>query len=189
MGKTKQLLPFNGMTLLEHCIKNVLMCPVDEVITIIGHRSDIIKEKVTIDDPRFKWKYNVHYREGQSSALKAAITGLNHSDGMMVFLADQPFIKEKMIRIILERVRELLPMIHNGLVVQPSYHGKKGHPVFFSRHLYSLFYQLHGDEGGKKIINKASHYENVCVSDAGILFDIDTPKDYEKLLSYSLTEK
>src|SRR5690606_16366768 len=152
MGTTKQLLPFNGTTLLEECIKNVLACPFDQVIAIIGHEHDIIKEKINITDPRFRWIYNDRYREGQSSAFKAVIPYLKQSKGMMVFLADQPLIKKEVIHIVLNRASIYLPTLQNGLVVQPSYQGQKGHPVFFSHHLFWQFDQLCGDEGGKKII-------------------------------------
>lgn len=183
MKTTKQLLPINGVPLLEYCIRKILKCPFDEVISIIGHQHELIKKSIQIRDDRFKWQYNPQFREGQSSALKCAVSTLHESDGMMVFLADQPLIETRTIEIVYNKVIELLASAQKDFVIQPSHSGVRGHPVFFSSHLFPAFNQLNGDEGGKKIIGNATYYEAIEVMDAGILFDVDTPDDYRKLIS------
>lgn len=106
---------------------------------------------------------------------------------MIVFLADQPLITKETIRSVFDHAVRLLPEMNGGLVVQPSYFGKSGHPVFFSHHLFSEFHHLKGDEGGKKVIKKAIHHEKIDVLNEGIVLDVDTKEDYERLLRGSLS--
>ncbi len=183
MGVTKQLLSFNGTTLLGECIKNVLLCPFDEVIAIIGHDAAEIKENIFVNDERFRWEYNKEYRKGKSNALKLGASKVCQSSGIFVFLGDHPLIKTKTINALYRRAKQLLPNIKEGLVIQPSFNGQTGHPVFFSHHLFSYFELLNGDEGGIKIIQKAHQLDLVQVDDEGILLDIDTPAEYEWLLN------
>ncbi|WP_158736888.1 NTP transferase domain-containing protein [Alteribacillus sp. YIM 98480] len=182
MKTAKQLLPYKEGTLLSHCIKNVLQPPFDEVIAVVGHQQEHIKENVKIADPRFRWKYNKQFQHGQSSALKCVVPEIQEADGIMVFLADQPLIQTKTMTKVYNRAVQLLSSSTDSIVIQPSYRLKKGHPVFFSHDLFDHFYSLSGDEGGKRVIQIAQYYEMIDGNDSGILFDIDSWEDYEQLL-------
>jgi molybdenum cofactor cytidylyltransferase len=188
MKTTKQLLPIDGVPLLEYCVHKILKSPFAEILSIVGHDYEKIKSTIQIKDHRYKWHYNSNYHEGQSSALKSAVSALHNTDGMMVFLADQPLIETQTIEIIYNRAIELLSSDKKNIVIQPSRLGMKGHPVFFSSDLFPAFTQLDGDEGGKKIIRNASYHEVIEVMDAGIIFDVDTPDDYRKLIFNKVKE-
>jgi molybdenum cofactor cytidylyltransferase len=186
MGTTKQLLPYAGVPLLEYVIRKLLPFSFSRIHTIVGHQYEEVIERIHIDDPRFHWQINQEFNDGQSRALKCAAAAVQDCDGMMVFLADQPLIQGQTIQLVLNKALEQLSSPSNGIVVQPSYLGKSGHPVFFSNHLYSAFDHLSGDEGGKRVITHAECHDIISVEDTGILFDVDTQADYQSLLK---TEK
>ncbi|WP_200760272.1 nucleotidyltransferase family protein [Effusibacillus dendaii] len=182
MGTAKQLLLLQGVTLLEYIIRKLLPLPFEKICVIIGNQSEEIMNRIHIEDPRCEWKINRMYKEGQSAALKVAVESVNELDGMMVFLADQPLISDETIKIVFDRATHFLVSHQGDFVVQPSFFNKSGHPVFFSNRLFSLFHKLEGDEGGRRIINLATSHYLVPVEDPGILLDIDTPEDYQRLL-------
>ncbi|WP_134684008.1 nucleotidyltransferase family protein [Brevibacillus migulae] len=182
MGRPKQLLPYQGTTLLEHVIRKLLPLPFTKIIAVVGHSRHDIMNAIIIEDSRFDWLINERAEVGQSAAMQCAAEISKDTDGMFVFLADQPLLQPDTIQRIYEyTVKELSTEI-GSFVVQPSYADIPGHPVFFSRALLSLFGMLTGDEGGKRIIKLADYHHLLPVQDPGIHIDIDTPEDYQKWL-------
>jgi molybdenum cofactor cytidylyltransferase len=66
-----------------------------------------------------------------------------------------------------------------GLVV-PTYRGARGNPVASCRDTYPLALALEGDVGLRALFGRVP-VEVVEVDDPGILVDVDTPGDLERL--------
>jgi putative nucleotidyltransferase with HDIG domain len=67
-----------------------------------------------------------------------------------------------------------------GAVLYPRFRSERGHPPLIPRHLFDEI--LAGDgEGGLRALLQRHACEEVDVADAGILLDMDTPEDYERL--------
>lgn len=97
-------------------------------------------------------------------------------DGLMVMLADMPYIRP-------ETVEQLIANFQTDKIVIPSFmeaHKEKkwGNPVLFSAKWFSALQGLHGDRGAKSLIkaNPCARIE-VVVDDPGILRDVDSPED------------
>lgn len=188
MGTPKQLIMFKGVPLLEYIIRRLLNFPFHKIQAVIGHKSEEIMRLIKINDLRFEWNVNNDYQEGQSAALKQAVRTIGKVEGMMVFLADQPLILDETIGLLLKAAETQLANHEQMLVVQPSFLGIKGHPVFFTKRLFPYFETIRGDEGGKRVIDMAQIHHVISVRDQGILFDIDTPEDYQLLLGKKRTD-
>ncbi|WCK52348.1 nucleotidyltransferase family protein [Aneurinibacillus sp. Ricciae_BoGa-3] len=182
MGTVKQLLPYNGSSILECVIRKLLPFPFESIHAVIGNHHEEILGQIRIEDSRFNWVINEKFMEGQSAALKKAVKSLSDVDGMMVFLADQPLILPETIALVFNKAKEQLLQQEKKIAIQPCFSGRKGHPVFFSNNLFPLFEMLEGDEGGKRIIKQSFNYQKVVANDPGILIDIDTQEDYHKLV-------
>ncbi|MFA5742245.1 MAG: NTP transferase domain-containing protein, partial [Candidatus Izemoplasmatales bacterium] len=67
-----------------------------------------------------------------------------------------------------------------GVVRIPVYHGHAGHPVFIAKELLSELRKEERDSNLKRFLD--NHHPNyVEVDDDGILFDVDTLDDLEKM--------
>ena len=185
MGEPKQLLLLNNKPLLEHVIQTVLAASFLEIVTVIGNEAEQIKRKIVMEDERFHWLINEKYLKGQSSSLQAGIShiGKQH-DGIMIFLGDLPFISAETIRKIFDAGMTTLKEYKDSFIIQPSYQGKRGHPVFFGNFNRDLFMNIKGDIGAKAIMKDISYRKQLVVEDEGILFDIDTKETYEKAKQY-----
>lgn len=185
MGRSKQLLLLNDKPLLEHVIQKALAAPFSEIVTVIGSEAEQIKKKITIDDERFQWIVNENYSCGQSSSLKAGISyvGRQH-DGIMIFLGDLPFLSYETIKSVMNAGIMRLRDCEESFIIQPSYIGEVGHPVFFGHFNRDLFLKIKGDKGAKTIMKDISLRIQLDVEDEGILFDIDTPEAYERAKQY-----
>lgn len=183
MGKPKQLLDWNGQPLLSHVIGKVLLHPFSEVIAVIGHEADRIKDLIRIEDSRFRWVVNKQYSSGQASSLKAGLLNVRSKcPNVMIFLGDLPFITQKTVRAVFHEGLDLLTNCHTTFAIQPVYENRKGHPVFFGRVDYDLFAALDGDQGGKALMNRIAEKKALYVDDPGIVKDLDTLDEYKKVL-------
>ena len=69
-------------------------------------------------------------------------------------------------------------MLDGALIVAPAYRQQRGHPVAFAASLRGELENLRGDEGARSVLLRHRHEMHVLeVADAGVLADIDTPRD------------
>lgn len=91
--------------------------------------------------------------------------------GMVIALADMPFIHT-------ETIQQVAQRLAHALIVQPEYQGQPGHPVGFKCELIPQLMLVEGDQGARAVMR--AHHADVLrfeCHDAGILRDIDTPAD------------
>lgn len=103
--------------------------------------------------------------------IDVALQTFPNLTGLVIALADMPFIKPATIREVAQR---LTP----DNIVQPHYAGNPGHPVGFGSDWITALRQVEGDQGARSIL-RANQAQVVRFDspDAGILKDIDTPAD------------
>ena len=173
MGTLKQLLPFGGSTIIEQVVNNTLESEVNEIIVVLGHQAKRIASRIA--GKPLKIVLNRDYHQGISSSIKC---GLNHisktSDGVMIFLGDQPLIGKEIIN---KLVKEFATARHG--IVTPVYNMRRGHPVIFAAKYKPELSRLEGDIGAKKVIE--AHPEDILeveVNSESIISDIDTENDY-----------
>lgn len=181
MGTPKQLLKLGQEPMLEHVIRLALAECFSEVIAVIGHEAKAIQETIHVMDARFRWVMSEDYHKGQGTSLNEGMSQISKHH-VMVFLGDLPFISRKTIHDMYHLGTEMLKDCEEPFVVQPSYLGTAGHPVFFGNMEPGWFKEIRGDRGAKAIMGKFKVKKKMPVEDEGILFDIDTPEAYQNAL-------
>jgi len=174
-GGPKQLLPWQGDTLLGHVVDVALASRADPVVVVLGHQADACR--AALGDRPVQVVANPDWAEGQSSSVQAGLTALPANVSAALFLlVDQPGVTPPVINALIERHTTTL-----APVVWPEYEGRRGNPVLFDRVTFPQLRQLSGDTGGRSLIQSyTAHAERVPVSEPGVLFDIDTPDDYAR---------
>jgi len=67
-------------------------------------------------------------------------------------------------------------------ILIPTWRGRRGHPVLFSRSLYQELLAAPLDQGARAVVRRhAAEVQTVEVDEEGILWDVDQPKDYAAL--------
>lgn len=185
MGQLKQILPFHGVVMLERVLTKILAFPFATIISVVGFKKELIKDSVMIKDPRFKWVTNDNFNEGLSTSIKEAIKHASKDiQGVIVFLGDQPLLKESTILQLFDQFQEHTET-SSKFIIQPIYNGQTGHPVFISSGLFPYISELSGDQGAKKIFKFAEKHIFIPVDDMGVILDVDTPQDYEYIVKKS----
>lgn len=119
---------------------------------------------------------------GQSASLKAGVRVADEmgAAGVVVLLADQPFVTSGMIN----RLVDDFNSSHNVSYISCSHEGILKPPVLFTRRLFQMLMQLTGDQGARAIIRGEMREQGKQIEVANDLhfFDIDTEEDYHFLL-------
>ncbi|MBN1849467.1 MAG: molybdenum cofactor cytidylyltransferase [Deltaproteobacteria bacterium] len=176
LGEPKQLLTYKGKTLLNRVIEAAIQSSLTQVFIVLGHNAGDIQK--TIEYSNISIIRNPQYHEGQSSSIRHGIKALAPSvNAVMFLLGDQPLIRSATINILIADYIE-----KQSLITVPTFEGERGNPVLFDRRLFSRLESLSGDSGGRVLFSEyADQISLVEVDDAGILTDVDTLEDYERL--------
>jgi molybdenum cofactor cytidylyltransferase len=179
LGNPKQLLSFDGNTLLARVAKTAcesMMCP---VIAVLGAHAEKISP--TLNIPSLNVVYNDNWQEGMASSLRTGLTSMMELypqvDGIIILVCDQPYLSHDLIKALIEAQRDAgLP------AAAAAYNGKLGTPALFHKSLFSALLLLSGDTGARKMLERMR--ENVVEVDFEMGdVDIDTQADYERLLN------
>ena len=173
-GAPKQLLPWEGKTLLRHVVDRVLDSSVGQVAVVLGHEREAVG--ALLKDKGVQTVVNQDWEQGQASSVRAGLQALPESyDACLFVLADQPHVTSDLIDSIVARYRRTLAPI-----VLPVYRGRRGNPVLFALALFPELLEMQGDQGGRQVIERhEQEIEAVEVDDPSLFLDIDTVEEYE----------
>ena len=103
MGQLKALLPWRGVTLLEHQIRSLIDAGVCRVIVVLGHQANLLKPVVESVDGAH-WVLNDDYLEGKTTSIKSGVRDLlpSHARHVVLLSVDQPR-RSNTVRTLLER--------------------------------------------------------------------------------------
>ena len=108
--------------------------------------------------------------EGMAASLVEGVSRTRDAAGWVIALADMPYVQPTTMRALVEALQG------GAQIAAPTYLGKRGNPVAFSRtHLTNLL-SLHGDEGARRLL-MAFPFVAIATDDPGIAQDIDIPED------------
>jgi len=164
----KMTLPLGEKTVLEHTV-DALLSVCSKVIVVAGHNADKCR-RVLEDRKEVKIITNPDFEKGMFSSVKQGVKELA-SDTFFVLPGDQPMVRPQTLTRILAT---------DGDIVNPSFKGKKGHPVLFRNDCRQGILDM-SKEGILRDFIHSRGAEVVDVEDEGVLLDIDTDEDYEKI--------
>lgn len=176
MPRFKPLLALGGETITDRVIATFRQNEVD-VCLVAGYRQDELRAGIKSRDVRIV--ANPDYPRGMFTSVQAGLRRLA-ADYQAVFIApvDIPLVRPATIRRLLVAAAE-----HPGKLLYPVFAGKRGHPPLIPANIFPAILDAPKDGNLKSVLRG---YENaaieVGVPDSNILFDGDSPADYEMLL-------
>lgn len=180
MGCIKQLLPYSNSTLLEITIKYALASKAEKVYCVLGANSEAIKSH--IKNSRVTFINNPNWKDGLSSSIVTGVSFLesikDKTKAILIMLADQPNVDSDYIDALINLYSK-----NQDKVIASDYGDKKGVPAIFPKLFNKELMRLKGDKGAKDFLNnKEVNIITLASKNRGVLKDIDTPEDYNKLL-------
>lgn len=175
-GRQKQVLDWHGEPIVRRVARTALEAGLSPVVVVTGAHFEIVDQK--LDDLPVVNVHNPNWSEGQSTSVQAGISALDMKPGAVVFLlADQPLVTPPVVRSLVEsHSRTMAP------IVAPLVDEQRANPVLFDRVTFRDLKTLSGDTGGRAIFPL---YPITWIPwhDRGLLLDVDTPEDYQRLKS------
>lgn len=110
---------------------------------------------------------------GIGYSIAAGVSARPHAGGWLVLPGDMPLVQTS-------TVTAVAAALDHHPVAYAQHRGRRGHPVGFAAELYSELVMLSGDEGAKRLVARYPAH-GVDVDDSGVLIDVDTEADLEKL--------
>jgi len=177
LGEPKQLLRFQGETLLRRSVK-VALAASNRVIVTLGSRIEILRKE--IEDLPVEIVENKDWATGMSGSIKVSLKKfLDDADkvkAVIVMVCDQPFVNEKLLEKIITKFQET-----GSPIVACEYQNAIGVPALFHKNLFPELLALDAQTGAKQLIKKY-HALAAAISFPEGAFDVDTPADYENLM-------
>jgi molybdenum cofactor cytidylyltransferase len=178
-GDTKQLLHFNGKTLLQHVIAEATATGAEPIVVVTGANADRVSKEIKSE--KVEIVFNKDWEQGMASGivigLKKAIALNNELEKVIIAVCDQPFVSSSLFQQLVEKQNESVKHI-----VASTYADTIGTPALFTKKYFDPLMGLTGDQGAKILLKKYSDdLATVDFPDGHI--DIDTQADYENLLN------
>lgn len=178
MGCPKQLLRYQGHSLIQHIVKTVVDSVCNPIIVVLGANAEQIKSELQALPVRVV--ENPDWATGMSTSIRVGIEVLHteHPDiaGVVFAVCDQPLTSTRLINQLVENYQT-----SNAFIVASDYAGILGVPALFHPTLFPELSALQGDVGARSIIQRHLKTTLGILNPEGVL-DIDTPTDYQTLL-------
>jgi molybdenum cofactor cytidylyltransferase len=178
MGRNKLLLPYGTATVLETVVTEVTACPaVSDVVVVTGHEPDRIAALLAPYPVRCV--FNPAYTRAEM--LVSLQTGLRSlaSDvqAALIIPGDHPRLRRDIIQRVIDAHQP-------GALVIPSYQMKRGHPLLIDRAWWDELLALPETASLRDFIRAhEDHIRYVVVDTDSVLQDMDTPDEYQRLIT------
>lgn len=178
MGSPKQLLKYQGETLINKIIKLVNDTLSFPIHVVLGANAEIIQSQ--LPSISLNVIINNDWKEGMASSIRvglaAALTGNPALEGVLMLVCDQPYINANTLKSLLELQKE-----NDTPMAAAYYNNVLGTPALFHKIIFDDLLSLQGDMGAKRIIQSRPTEVVKLHFEKGLL-DIDTKEDYQQLL-------
>jgi len=170
-GPNKLLETISGKPLVRIAAEQALSSRASPVVVVSGHERARVEAALAGLDVRLV--HNPDYPQGLSTSVRAGLAALPpESEAAIVCLGDMPQVTSALI----DRLIAAFDPERNALVVLPTFDGKRGNPVLWSRRFFPELMALEGDVGARHLIGAYPEVvTEVPVENAAAMADIDTP--------------
>lgn len=178
MGEPKALLPYQGLTFVEHLLAAMRHPRVGIHRVVLGANAEEIRCRLKLDPASLV--VNPDWPKGQLSSLQAAIRSLppQMTEGLILCPVDHPLVS-------LHLVSELITAFDASgkCIVLPTFEGRRGHPVIFRATLYRELLEASPDVGARQVVwAHAEEIKEVATAEEGVVWNLNDPAARRKAL-------
>ena len=183
-GRSRRMAPLNkllvpddeGLPMVARVVDNVLASHARPVVVVTGYERERV-EAVLAGRPVL-FAHAEDYAEGLSASLRTGLAALPpDAEGVVVCLGDMPLVSSAMI----DRLIAAFDPEEGRAIVMPTFRGKQGNPMLWSREFIPDMMQITGDVGARHLVGKhADRVVEVEMADDAVLRDFDTTDTLKK---------
>ena len=175
LGRPKQLVRFNGKTLLKRAICSANACTPGRVLVVLGAESLRLRRHLQGGAATHSLTVNRNWQQGMGSTISHAMLKLPpQTCAVLVLLTDQPKIPIRSIKRLVQTWNK-----RPHAIIASSYDDTVGVPAIFPRRHFEALRSLRDDKGARQLLGDRRKVELVPIPEAA--FDIDTAQDIDRL--------
>lgn len=177
-GRSRRMAPLNkllvaddkGIAMVTRVVDHALASRARPVIVVTGHERDRVEEALAGRPVIFA--HAEDYAQGLSASLKTGLAAVPpNADGVLVCLGDMPLVSG----IMMDRLLSAFDPEEGRAIVQPTYRGKQGNPMLWSKEFIPAIMEVTGDVGARHLVGvHADRVVEVEMPNDGVLRDFDT---------------
>lgn len=172
-GGDKLLALLHGKPLVLHAL-DALRPAVTEVIAVVRPGSERLATLLVQAGARVAVCDEASHGMGHSLACGARLAPADTN--LLIALGDMPAVTPDTI------ARVIAALDAGATIAVPCHRGRRGHPVGFAARLVPMLRVLTQDQGARSVLlANAEAVLEIPVDDPGVLADVDTPVDLERL--------
>jgi putative nucleotidyltransferase with HDIG domain len=178
MVRFKPLLPLGGQTVIQRTISLFKIAGVEDVRVVVGHRADELRPM--IEKAGALSLFNADFDKAMFSSVLVGIKSFERDiEAFFILPADVPLVRPATLRAMIDGYRQV-----KDRVIHPCFKGERGHPPLIPSSVAQRVLEWKGRGGLKAALSQIEVQElEVEVADRHILFDLDTPDDYDEALT------
>jgi molybdenum cofactor cytidylyltransferase len=182
MGRPKLLLPFRGAPLVAAAVDALRAGGADGIVLVTAPEDEELRAWAR--QAGVATVVNPEPERGMLSSIQEGVVALGGADALarrgailLVSPADLPHLRAGSVAELLRRMAD-----HSAPLAVPVYLGKRGHPLALAPALILEIFTLDPAVGLKQLRDRhEAELLEVPVDDPGVVQDVDTPADYERL--------
>jgi molybdenum cofactor cytidylyltransferase len=180
MGRPKALVPFEGLTFVEHLLQATNHPRVGIVRVVLGANAESIQAELKLDQEIVV--VNQDWQQGQLSSIQSAIRSLpaDQTAGLLLCPVDHPLISSQLVsRLVAEFDSD------RKLIVVPTHQGRRGHPVIFHASVYAELLDASPNVGARQVV--WAHPDAIAeieTDEAGVILNLNDPETMRKALGH-----
>ncbi|VVM07815.1 nucleotidyltransferase family protein [Methylacidimicrobium tartarophylax] len=172
----KLLLPIGGEALIRRAVRSAREAELFPIIVVVGYRGN--EAAAAVADLGVICLPNPEWETGIASSIRAGIAALpDDCPGTVILLADMPRVDASHLR----RLSNAFASNEEAGILIPTYRGRRGNPLIWSRRHFAALAALSGDRGGSALLVQLGPFvREVPMEDDGVLVDLDTPDEFRR---------
>ena len=176
-GRPKALARSGSRSFIGQILRSLADAGVPDVVVVGRPGDQALAAETEQSDTGARVISNPEPDRGQLSSLLIGLDAIDVGgvEGVLVALVDMPLVTARSIRRLLDRAAT-----SPAQIIRAAHAGRHGHPVIFKRAAFDLLRRADPSLGAKAVVH-ALPVEDVDLDDAGVIEDVDTPSDYERL--------
>jgi CTP:molybdopterin cytidylyltransferase MocA len=171
MGRIKQLLPLPDRPAIRRCLESLFAGGVSDVIVVIAPESPVA---AAVQDLPVRIVCNDDPASDMAGSVQAGLAAAEPGRSILVCPADHPLVMPGTIAAILAE-----GAASPERIIIPTFQGRSGHPTLFPREVIDTL--AAGGTLHDAIARHGDAVSRLPVSDEGVVLDMDTEEDYERL--------
>ncbi len=175
MGTPKPLLPWDGRTLAEYQVAQLVAAGAAQVIVVTGHARAEVERVLAGTEARLV--HNPRYAEGRAGSVRVGAAAVQEPVAAVLTLnVDQPRPAE------LIRALIAAHLAGGAAITVPVWAGRRGHPAVFAGTLLPELRAVTEEGEGLRAVRRAhtAQTREVDLGDPRVLVDINTPESYRE---------